>query len=283
MIHEMTKQYTTAGADPRQAELIAKTDGVIADTMRELLHSAPFQAMESAWRGMFFLTRRLDTGEDLKIYLIDLPKSEISGLRRVAGGEEWALILGLYEFGEQDEDALLEAATVARIAGAPFIAGLAPEIAGVVRAFENLRQSSFARWVGLAMPRFMLRLPFGAKTDETETFAFEEMPSPPEHSRYLWGNPAIACGYLLGEAFSRYGWQFRPGAVPEIEGLPAHVYQADGESELKACAEVLLTEEAAGVLIERGFIPLASIKGTDRVRVVRFQSVAGSPLAGRWT
>jgi type VI secretion system protein ImpC len=110
------------------------------------------------------------------------------------------------------------------------------------------------------------------------------MPEPVEHERYLWGNPAIACAYLLGESFSRYGWEMRPGALRDIDGLPLHLYRSEGEKRLKPCAEVLMTEEAAELLIGRGFIPLASLKDTDRVKVVRFQSIASpsAPLAGRW-
>ena len=111
------------------------------------------------------------------------------------------------------------------------------------------------------------------------------MPATPEHERYLWGHPAAACACLLGEAFSRYGWAMRPGSMDTLDGLPMHVYKEDGESVLKPCAEVLLTEEAAELLLDRGFTPLVSIKGTGRVRVLRFQSVAEplASLAGRWT
>src|SRR6185369_10696905 len=103
-------------------------------------------------------------------------------------------------------------------------------------AFPTFRSTTDARWVGLAMPRFLLRLPYGAKTDATERFAFEEMPDPPVHQLYLWGNPAIVCTLLLGEAFSRSGWDMRPGEVSQVDGLPAHVYKKDGEPELKPCA-----------------------------------------------
>ena len=109
------------------------------------------------------------------------------------------------------------------------------------------------------------------------------MPSSAEHESYLWGHPALACACLLAEAFARDGWRMRP-AGGEIGGLPAHVCQRDSEPELKPCAEVLLTESAAAILMERGFMALASIKGTDRARLVRFQSVAkpNAPLAGKW-
>jgi type VI secretion system protein ImpC len=286
MLHDLVAPYAVPGDDPRKAEMIAQTDRAIAGEMRAVLHHAQFQSLEAAWRGLYFLTRRLETGENLRIFLLDLPQAELTsaGLRRAAGDDEWGLLAGLYYFGPADEDALKEISFVARIAGAPFVSGLAPDVVGLTQPFGELRQSAYARWIGLAMPRFLLRLPYGKDASETESFAFEELSKEPEHERYLWGHPAFACAYLLGEAFTRFGWRMRPGSVQEIDGLPAHTYREDGEAQLKPCAEVLLTEDAAEVLLDRGFMPLASIKGTDRVRLVRFQSVADppAPLAGRW-
>jgi type VI secretion system protein ImpC len=290
MIGDVAKKYGTASPDPRQPQWVARIDDAITGEMRTLLHHPDFQALESAWRGVYFLVRRLETGEELKIYLMDLPQEELTSgagladIARALEAEPMAAMAGLYAFGKSDEVALERLAALAQNANVPILAGLAPSVVGIEELFGDLRRSLKARWVGLAMPRFLLRLPYGATTDETETFAFEEMPVPPQHERYLWGNPAIACAYLLGEAFSRYGWRMRPGIVQEIEGLPAHVYKADGASELKPCAEILLTESAAEVLIDRGFMPLASIKGSDRVRLVRFQSLAkpAAPLAGKW-
>jgi type VI secretion system protein ImpC len=76
----------------------------------------------------------------------------------------------------------------------------------------------------------------------------------------------------------------RPGTMMEIGGLPLHVYGKDDESELKPCAEVLLTDDAAERLLEDGLVPLVSFKNRDSVRVIRFQSIADPPqrLAGRW-
>jgi type VI secretion system protein ImpC len=286
MLHDLVAPYAVPGDDPRKAEMIAQTDRAIAGEMRAVLHHAQFQSLEAAWRGLYFLVRRLETGENLRVFLLDLPQAELTsaGLRRAAGDDEWGLIAGLYYFGPEDEDALKEISFVARTAGAPFISGLAPDVVGLKEAFGELRRSAYARWIGLAMPRFLLRLPYGKDASETESFAFEELSKVPAHERYLWGHPAIACAYLMGEAFTRFGWRMRPGAVQEIDGLPAHTYREDGEVQLKPCAEVLLTEDAAETLLDRGFMPLASVKGTDRVRLVRFQSVAAppAPLAGRW-
>ena len=288
MLSDLVGKYGTAAPDPRQPQWVARTDEAITGEMRALLHYRDFQTLESAWRGVYFLTRRLDLGEAVKLYVMDLPQEELAGglgdVARVLQGDPLAVVAGLYAFGKGEEPLLERVAALAQEANVPFVSGLAPDVVGIEEIFAGLRQSLKARWIGLDLPRFLLRLPYGAATSAAETFAFEEMPAPPEHERYLWGNPAIACAYLLGEAFNRYGWQMRPGMVQDIEGLPAHVYQADGAKELKPCAEVLLTESAADLLLDRGFMPLASMKGSDRVRLVRFQSVArpAAPLAGKW-
>ncbi len=298
MIHELVKPYAEAKPDPRQPALIAQTDKAITGEMRGVLHHPEFQSLEAAWRGLFFLIRRLETSDSLKVYVWDMPQAELAtpeglaAFRKVVveetvgtpGGALWSVLAGLYYFGPEQENLLAQIALMARIAGAPFLAGVAPDVVGLTKVFENLRRSPDAKWIGLAMPRFLLRVPYGAKTDSTESFEFEEMPEPPDHQRYLWGNPAIACAYLLGDAFSRSGWQMRPGEVSEISGLPSHVFRKDGETHLKPCAEVLLTEEAASLLMDRGFMPLASVKDTDRVRLVRFQSIADpvTALSGRW-
>jgi type VI secretion system protein ImpC len=298
MLHELVAPYAEPKPDPRRPHYLAQTDAAIAGEMRGVFHNPAFQDLEAAWRGLYFLVRRLETGENLKVYAWDMPQARLAtaegqtALRRVAveeaaatpGAPTWSVVAGLCYFGPPEETALAQIGAICRRAGAPFLSGLAPEVVGLTRAFDALRQSSVAPWIGLAMPRFLLRLPYGAKTGSTEEFAFEEMPSPPEHERYLWGHPAFACAYLLGEAFSRYGWEMRPGVINSIDGLPAHVYDDGGEPSLKPCAEVLLTEEAVDMLLECGFMPLVSIKGSDRVRLARFQSVADplAPLAGQW-
>lgn len=290
MLRELVGKYGTENPDPRQPQRVAQIDDAISGEMRTLLHHPKFQALEAAWRALYFLTRRLDTDEQLKIFVVDLPQEELTAgtglgdLARALDSEPVAVIAGLYGFAAGDESTLELVATMAQNANAPFLAGLAPEVVGIEEVFESLRLSPKSRWIGLALPRFLLRLPYGANTDETETFAFEEMSSPPQHQSYLWGHPAIACAYLLGEAFNRYGWKMRPGMVQDIEGLPAHVYTVDGAKELKPCAEILMTEKAADLLLERGFMPLASMKGSDRVRLVRFQSLAKpeAALAGKW-
>jgi len=217
------------------------------------------------------------------------------------------VIAGNYTFGAGREDAELLArlAKVATAAGAALVAGASPRVLGLEsfattpeardwRGLHNadaaevwtaLRALPEAKSVGLALPRFLLRLPYGRETAPVEAFDFEEMPDGPSHEDYLWGNPAFACALLLAQSFAEYGWEMGSNLISEIDGLPLHAYEYNGESGLQPCAEALMTEDLAERILENGLMPLASLKGRDAVRLVRFQSVAEplSRLIGRWS
>jgi len=326
LLHEIVAPHLVPGAPPHQKELLAEVDAATSRQMCAVLHHPDFQALEAAWRGLFFLVRRLETSPQLKLYVLDISKAELTAglaasedLHRAdiyrllveqtvgtPGAERWTVLAGNYTFDGSLEDLKLLGglARIARTAGAPFLAAASPHLVGcealaetpdpddwqrplepeLRQAWEALRGRPEAGCLGLALPRFLLRLPYGKDTDSTEQFDFEEMPASPAHEAFLWGNPAFACVYLLGQAFSEEGWQMRPGVVAEIPGLPACVYKQDGEARLKPCAEVLLTERAAWRILDEGLMPLVSLEGADAVRLYRFQSLArpAAALAGRW-
>jgi type VI secretion system protein ImpC len=252
--------------------------------------------------------------EELAADLGAAPDLRASGIYRLIveksvgtpGADPWALIVGDYEFGPDRKDAelLAKLARGAKAVGAPFLAAASPQLLGCASLAETplsrdwqspadaegaaawaaLRGLPEATSIGLALPRFLLRLPYGKKTDPVESFDFEEMTRPPNHEDYLWGSPAFACTLLLAQSFSDDAWDMRPGTHSQIDGLPLHVYEQDGVSELKPCAEALLTEEAVERILDTGVMPLVSLKGQDSVRLVRFQSIAEPPhsLGGRW-
>jgi len=326
MIADIVRPYAVPKADPQQAELFALVDNAIGELMRKLLHQPAFQAIEAAWRGVYFLISRLETGAELKLFLLDVSKAELaadvgaaedleaSQLYKVLvertvqtpGAQPWAVVAGNYTFGPTAGDAQLlgRIARLARLAGAPFLAAASPRLAGCeslarkpdprewnfvaagedLAAWKALRGLPEASYVGLAMPRFLLRLPYSGETIGTERFDFNEMPGEPQHQNYLWGNPALACVGLLGETFTRRGWQLRPGMVQDIGDLPAHVYQSEGESVVKPCAEVLLTERAIDRILAAGLMPLVSFQNQDTVRLTAFQSITDppKPLGGPW-
>jgi type VI secretion system protein ImpC len=220
--------------------------------------------------------------------------------------EPWAVLAGNFTFDRTrgDAEVLGRVAKLAQATGAPFIAAAHPRFLGCEslaatpdpdewslpaddegqRLCETLRKSPEASFLGLALPRFLLRLPYGKDTDPIERLDFEEMAATPAHEEYLWGNPCYACIYLLAQAFTQQGWNLRPGMIQEITGLPLHIYKEHGESRAKPCAEAILSMRAAEVMLNQGLMPLLSFVHQDVVRLARFQSWANprTALFGRW-
>jgi type VI secretion system protein ImpC len=313
-IRSLVAPHIIPGEDPRKAGLVDRVDAATGEVLRQILHDPALQVVESAWRAIFLLVRRIETTANLQIHVVDATREDLE-TDRAAGGVElrrllvedsvtspWSLIVSDLAFGPgvPDLELLSHLAGLARAAGAPFLGSADPALAGCP-GFESppepetwiaepatgwtaFRRSPDAPWVGLALPRVLLRMPFGVGADECETFEFEELGSPPRHDHYLWGGSAFVCGLLLAEAFSQSGWDMRPGTHRDVSGLPLHMYTLDHEAHAKPCAESWMTERAAERLVERGLMPIASMKGMDSVRLVRFMSVADpqTGLAGRW-
>jgi type VI secretion system protein ImpC len=149
------------------------------------------------------------------------------------------------------------------------------------QAWQSLRRSADAPWIGLVFPRFLLRLPYGKKTVPIDSFEFEEMPHAPTHSGYLWGNPAIACVAMLGESFNQESWDMELGSVNRLTALPVHAFPT---REPTPSAEIWMTERLAETILAAGVMPLASVRHSDAIQLVRFQSIAHDtlPLAGPW-
>jgi type VI secretion system protein ImpC len=317
-------EHVVSAPDARQPEVLSVIDRGIGGLMRAVLHSRDFQTLEAIWRATFLLVRQLETGSQLKLYVIDISKEELAadlksaadlrdtGMYRLLveqsvetpGAEPWAIIVGNYAFGLESDDAavLSRMAQIAHRAHAPFVAEASPRLLGcdslastphprdwkasnpLIGDWAALRRQFDADSVGLALPRFLLRLPYGKKTVPLESFDFDEFQELPNHEDYLWGNPGFAIALLLAQSFSEAGWDMKPGSVSEIDRLPLHVYEKNGESKSKPCAEVLLAEEAAERILDEGLIPLVSLKDRDSARVMRFQSIAEPlrGLAGPW-
>lgn len=304
-IRDIGARHATPAPDPRQQELAATVESVAAAQLRALLHHPDFQSLEAVWRSVFFLFQQLETGVDLQIHLVDLSRDEIlSGdglLGRVfapgaIGEDPWSLLVGLYTFspGPRDCAALARLASLARQSRAPFLAGIDTRLFGCqsiqatpdpddwkqplpvedARAWRQLRQSGDASWIGLAAPRFLLRLPYGKSTTPVDSFPFEEMPSAPAHDQYLWGNPAVACACLLAQSRAA-------GPQNRIAGIPVHIH-APGDATPQA--EIWMGERLAARIIDQGVMPLASVKHSDSIQLVRFQSIAepAQSLPGTW-
>jgi type VI secretion system protein ImpC len=307
---------------PHQAMYLGALDAAIGDEMRAILVHPQFKALEALWRGAYWLASSLETDEELKLYLLDVSASELaadmhaaegavesSSLYRLLAGapdaDPWSLIVGDFAFGPEAEDLQLLAylGAVASRTGAPFIGSAKPQLLGaasfaatpdprdwapaglsVSELWNALRESSIAPWIALTAPRALIRLPFGKSGEPIEAFAFEEVGRGREHESYAWANGALACALLIGRAFSARGWDMELGDELEIDDMPAHVFEDDGEKRLQPCAEAALTERAGETMVEAGLIPLLSYKNRNAIRVMRFQSIAkpAQALRGPW-
>jgi type VI secretion system protein ImpC len=290
-IRKAIAPHLEARPDAGRVEWAARVQAVAGEQMRAILHHPDFQALEAAWRACWMLVQGL--ADDVRIYLLDATLEELlsdaGAFEKVLTGprDPWALLVGNFVFGESEPDArrLQALGQLARAAGAPFLAEAQPPSGeSAPEHWQQLRHTAAAHWIGLALPRFLLRLPYGKATSAVESLAFEEMTGS-VHAEYLWGNPAFCCAFLIGQSFRSRGWDLRPGMHRQVDGLPIHAYLSDGESVNKPCAELLLSEKDAEFLMDCGYIPLASMKDQDAVLVVRFQSIADppAPLGGRWS
>lgn len=216
----------------------------------------------------------------------------------------WSLIVADFRFGPDSGDCALLAALGALGAscGAPLLAGATPELIGCPAAndlanpgalqplhqenadrWRALRRSPVAPWIGLAMPRILGRLPYGAKHDPIEAFTFEELAPGATHEDFLWINAAWDLALLAGQAFAEEGWEFDLIGRLNIADLPSYVTRdEDGAAHQQPCAEVLLPEQAGEAMLASGIMPILSYRNRDAARLLRWQSIADplQPLAG---
>jgi type VI secretion system protein ImpC len=310
-VRRVVTPHLVANPDPRQEVQVRQVDIVLANALRALLHHPSFQALEALWRGIDFLTRRLETDSTLRLHLVNVSRAALSdGVSRFrefvahgVDGAPWAAIAGCYTFESSDQDMrlLADIAGGARASGVAFLAAGDFRLAGCPTidalsepaqwaqaanpAWEQFRRTPEATSVALITPRFLLRLPYGEDGEPCESFNIEEISDEHRHDNFLWGAPAMACALLLGESFLRAGWELRPGMDLNIDRLPLHLIRRAGVTEVLPCAETLMSERAAARLIDFGLMPLASLKDQDSVRLVRFDSAAApaAPLAGSWS
>jgi type VI secretion system protein ImpC len=216
----------------------------------------------------------------------------------IFGGEPFGALVGDYEFSKHPEDIeLLEKVSqVAAGAHAPFLTAAAPELLNLdsfaqlgdprdigkifdsteFAKWKSFRASEDSRYVGLTMPRVLVRLPYGKDTKPIDDFSYEEGVDGTDHSKYLWGNAAYALGARLTTAFAQYGWCASIRGVEGgglVEGLPTHTFRTDdGDVALKCPTEVAITDRREKELADQGLIPLVHCKGTDYAAFFSVQS-----------
>jgi predicted component of type VI protein secretion system len=303
LIRHIVAPHIVKDTSSETKSYLAAVDAATAAEMRTLLHDLAFQALESAWRGVQWLTSSLELDGPLELHLFDVTREELiadiiaangklaqTGLyralvdrgRNVPGGQGWSVLAALIEFGVSTADIGLLAAlgVIASQAGGPLLAGAGPALAG--DEWTALRRSEAAPWIGLSAPRVLLRMPYGKASDPIEAFAFDECIGEPAPNELLWGNGALAAALLIGRSFNERGWDMEPGDEREIGDLPAYTFTRDGERHMQPCAERELTESQIDSMIKGGLIPIASRRDRNAVVAIRFQSIADPPAPLAW-
>ncbi len=203
------------------------------------------------------------------------------------GGEPYGCVVADYYFdhGAPDVELLGAMARVCAAAHAPLLAGASAstlqmqswqelanprdlaKITGNLEhvAWNSLRDTEDARYVGLAMPRFLARLPYGARTLPVDEFHFEERTDGSDHRHYVWANAAYALAVNINRSFKEFGWCSMIRGVESggtVEGLPCHTFPTDdGGFDMKCPTEIAISDRREAELARAGFIPLVHRKG----------------------
>ena len=216
-----------------------------------------------------------------------------------AGGEPYGCLVGDYHFnqGAQDVAILRGMAQIASAAHAPFIAGADPgllnmdswqdlgkprDLKGIFQSPEyapwrSLRDSDDSKYIGLAMPRFLSRLPYSTEDNPVEEFCFEEDVAGAEHSKFVWSNSAYAMATNITRSFKLYGWCANIRGLEsggQVEGLPTHTFDTDdGDVDMKCPTEIAITDRREKELADCGLMPVVHWKNTDYSAFVGAQSL----------
>lgn len=307
-LHKLVSPAVLPAIEAEQTLLLGAVDDQIASLMRAVIHHPDVQRLEAAWRGLHWLINSIETDEAVEIFLLDadpasLASTDLSGLH---GDRPWSLVVVERSFGPVAADLNLLSAlgTIVSVRDTALLAAADPGLLGcpdlvkypnprdwqpldaaMAQHWQALRRSPAAASIGLALPRVLLRLPYGARVEPIEQFAFEELTDTESHRFYLWGNPAVAAAILVARAFQERGWSMTPNDVLDLDDLPAHTFAGADGPELKPCAEVFLSDIAAEAVLARGIMPFLSHRHRNAVRLARIQSIADPPqaLSGPWS
>lgn len=215
------------------------------------------------------------------------------------GGEPYGCIVGDYfvDNSPPDVELLEEISKIAAAIHAPFITGASPatfdmdswqelsnprDLSGIFgtpdyAAWRALRDSEDSRYLGLTLPRFLSRLPYGAKSDPVEEFDFEEETAGADSSKYCWANSAYAMAVNVNRSFKEYGWCSNIRGIESggaVEGLPTHTFPTDdGGVDMKCPTEISISDRREAELAKSGFMPLIHKKNSNLAAFIGAQSL----------
>jgi type VI secretion system protein ImpC len=215
------------------------------------------------------------------------------------GGEPFGAIVGDYFFDQTPPDVELlgEMAKIGAAAHAPFISGASPSLMQMeswqelanprdltkifltpeYAAWRSLRESDDSKYLGLCMPRFLARAPYGANTNPVEEFDFEEDTAGADHSKYAWANAAYAMATNINRSYKLYGWGSRIRGIESggaVENLPLHTFPSDdGGVDQKCPTEIAISDRREAELSKAGLLSMIHRKNSDFAAFIGAQSL----------
>lgn len=203
------------------------------------------------------------------------------------GGEPVSAIVSNYEFdaGAPDINMLSDLSKVASAAHCPFFGSVGAKFFGKksmndVAAIQDLRDymdkaeyirwNSFretddARYIGLVLPEYLVRLPYG-ENNPVKSFNYEEQVESRGYDKFLFGSAAFPFAANLTRSFKNHGWTVSirgPEAGGKVESLCLHQYDVGKGLETKIPTEIVIPETRELDFAELGFIPFSYYKGSD--------------------
>jgi type VI secretion system protein ImpC len=300
LLRSIVGPFVVQSASPQKDALVGAVDKALSDAMSALLHQPDFQNIESLWRGVDFILRKLETGPQLQVHLFDISAEEFAAdLSQVPDLSDTGLYKLLAEQPSQDPDGgysyiaacyhfdatppqtelLGRAALVAAHAGAPLLSAIDTDVFTdrkepphrlVRQAFEALRGLPDSSYLALFGPRFMLRHPYGKKSDPISSFAYEEFSRGSGLRGLLWGHPSLLAITVLGVR----------GGQLAIDDLPFHYYvDKDGDTMALPCTDRLINTQAAALLRDFGINGVMAHKGEPIVKLSGLEAINGDGLA----
>ncbi len=235
---------------------------------------------------------KAEAKDDLELNLADIAGAELFKKIYVAeydqfGGRPYGALIGLYDFGNKPDDIvwLRAMGKIASASHAPFVAAASPQLFGcetmaevnLLRDLEGvfntpryskwnqLRESEEAVYLGLTMPRYMVRAPYNDLSNPAEGIRFEEELRGDDDSKYVWGSTAMLFARNLVKSFETSGWCQHIRGVKAgglVAGLSSYTYNIRGEDELRAPVEISMPDFRELELANAGVIPLIHKKGS---------------------
>ncbi len=219
------------------------------------------------------------------------------------GGKPFAAMIGLYEFDCSEEDIkwLDTMGEVSNAAHCPFISSVGPEFFPPCKTMEDvaeisdldavlahpryskwreLRDTDGAAYIGLTLPRYILRQPWGVRENEYgNRIGYKEVVFPQlsgESDDFLWGNSAILMAKNMVRSYENSGWAQHirgPKNGGLVGGLTSYSYFKNGHEEIKPPIEIAIPDYRELQFSRNGFIPLVHKKNEALATFFSTQSI----------